>query len=74
MPIYEYTCECGARSEHLVRNASQTPTCPECGSSQLTRLFSTFAAHGGETTPSCGQTACPSASACEGNNCGCPFS
>lgn len=46
MPIYEYRCQqCDHIFESLVRNGRQTPSegCPECGSTQLTKLISTFA-------------------------------
>jgi putative FmdB family regulatory protein len=44
MPLYEYLCqECNCESELLV-NASQEPTCPECGSAKLTKLLSVVAA------------------------------
>ncbi len=73
MPIYEYLCEeCGSLSEHLVRSGNQKVECAECGSTKLTRQFSTFAAHGAPSTsghpcetgacPSAGQGACPSGS------------
>lgn len=46
MPIYEYRCgNCRHRTSILVRNLStfSTPVCSQCGSSELTRLISTFA-------------------------------
>lgn len=49
MPIYEYRCrQCGKVCDLLVRTAStagdpQQP-CPNCGSGELKRLFSLFAA------------------------------
>ncbi|MEX0324672.1 MAG: zinc ribbon domain-containing protein [Puniceicoccaceae bacterium] len=43
MPLYEYTCEsCQKRSEILVMGEKQ-PVCPECGSEELHKEFSTFA-------------------------------
>jgi len=43
MPLYEYTCEaCEERSEILVMG-EQIPTCPNCGSEQMHKEFSTFA-------------------------------
>lgn len=48
MPIYEFTCrQCDARVEHLVRTEADARglTCPKCGSKNLERQFSTFAAH-----------------------------
>lgn len=48
MPIYEYRCnQCRRKSSHFFRSmqvASQ-PVCSHCGSSELTRIMSTFAVH-----------------------------
>lgn len=42
MPIYEYKCEeCGAVSEHLVKNDQVKVVCKECDSSDLKRMIST---------------------------------
>jgi putative FmdB family regulatory protein len=49
MPLFEYRCsDCGKKSEELVLagDSAVAPTCLECGSSGMTRLLSTFAAHG----------------------------
>ena len=46
MPIYQYDCDgCDQRVEVLHRSASSAgdPACPECGSTQLTRVMSLFA-------------------------------
>jgi putative FmdB family regulatory protein len=43
MPIYEYRCDrCGKASSHFFRSISvvSEPSCPECGSKQMTRLIS----------------------------------
>jgi putative FmdB family regulatory protein len=46
MPIYEYVCmSCESHFEELVRS-DETPPCPDCGSENAKRQFSTFAAHG----------------------------
>ena len=48
MPIYEYRCKtCGRKSTRFLRSISQTidPTCPHCGSAELSRLPSAFAFH-----------------------------
>ena len=44
MPIYEYRCNnCRRRVSLLVRSFSESPkTCPNCGGTELNRLFSTF--------------------------------
>lgn len=46
MPIYEFHCErCQKDSEILVRSSHWEGTaCPQCGSTRLTKKFSTFAA------------------------------
>lgn len=73
MPLYEYACQsCGGKFELLIRNASETPRCPECDSSRLEKLLSVPAAHtrasslpvcepgthGGCGLPQCGQGGC----------------
>lgn len=41
MPLYEYHCEdCNRDSELLVKNTSEKPECPECGSKHLVKLLS----------------------------------
>ncbi|WP_152052666.1 FmdB family zinc ribbon protein [Tautonia marina] len=41
MPLYEYHCDaCDRDFEALVRSASDTPKCPSCGASELTKQFS----------------------------------
>ncbi len=45
MPIYEYRCEnCHHRITTLVHGFSRSPviTCPNCSSTELNRLFSSF--------------------------------
>lgn len=50
MPLFEYRCKaCGKRTENLVLAgdaADYVPECAHCGSHDLSRLLSTFAAHG----------------------------
>ena len=45
MPIYEFHCgKCNKDSEILVRSSHWEGTpCPHCGSTRLTKKFSTFA-------------------------------
>ncbi len=48
MPIYEYWCrDCRRRVNLYIRFSAEAsqPTCPQCGSTNLRRLFSTFAIH-----------------------------
>jgi putative FmdB family regulatory protein len=43
MPIYDFECgACAARFEELV-GAGETPACPECGSTEVSRLYSQVA-------------------------------
>ncbi len=45
MPIYEYRCNsCKKKLALLILSRSDQPLCNHCGSSDLTRLFSRFAA------------------------------
>lgn len=47
MPIYEYVCaECKQEFELLVRG-DESPECPECGGSRLSKLISVPSAHSG---------------------------
>lgn len=48
MPIFEYACRaCGHEFETLVR-ASDTPSCASCGSAELDKKLSVFAAQKAE--------------------------
>ena len=43
MPVYEYRCEsCSERFEEFISASAPAPPCPSCGSSDVTRLLSTF--------------------------------
>jgi len=70
MPVYEYQCKkCGKEFEKLVMGEKK-PVCPECGSKSLSKKFSVFAAHGGDTLPSCaGSTPCCSRDICDSGTC-----
>ena len=84
MPLHEYRCsDCGRKTEDLVLagDAPSTPSCSVCGSQNVSRLLSVFAAHAhsgsgpslpcgaGECPPeACGQGAC----GMEGGGCGMP--
>lgn len=58
MPLFEFTCRgCGHRFETLV-TASRPAVCPTCRSTDLEKLFSTFAARG-TTTRGTGSAAAP---------------
>lgn len=52
MPIYEYRCRnCRRRVSLFVRGFEDDPSakCPQCGSNELTRLFSRFRIGKGDT-------------------------
>lgn len=57
MPIYEYDCiACGRSFEHFHRRVTnpEPASCPHCGSSDVRRRLSLFAAHHSapaDTTP-----------------------
>ena len=68
MPIYEFVCmECESHFEELVK-VDAGADCPDCGSANVRKQFSVFAAHGTAATPSFGQTA---GGGCCGGSCGC---
>lgn len=48
MPIFEYVCnECGQKFEKLEKgNAAEEKNCPSCGSSNVKKALSIFAASG----------------------------
>ena len=70
MPVYEYACmECEEHFEELVRMNAEAPPCPSCGSADVLKQLSVFAAHGTSTQPSFGQTA--AGGGCCGGSCGC---
>ena len=69
MPLYEYECQkCGKLIE-ILRNRSESDKdvkCPECGSSEMRRKFSTFGVVMGsgktssiESAASCPTGTCP---------------
>ncbi len=53
MPIYEYNCsKCGCDFELLV-NSDTEIKCENCGSTELTKKFSTFGFSTGSVKPDC---------------------
>ena len=45
MPLYEYSCQkCSRKIELLVRG-DETPVCPHCESTKLTKLLSVVSGH-----------------------------
>jgi putative FmdB family regulatory protein len=71
VPLFRYTCEsCSVESEVLIRG-SETPACPECGSTKLHKEASAFAVSTASTpasapTPPCGMPQ----GCCGGGACG----
>jgi putative FmdB family regulatory protein len=66
VPIYEYVCmTCESHFEELVRMGDDAD-CPDCGSADVRRQVSVFAAHGASESPSFGGGA-----GCCGGGCGC---
>ena len=76
MPLYEFHCKaCGKDAEILVRSSDWKGTpCPSCGSKQLVKKLSVFAApaatsHAGEPACSGNPAACHRC-ACSSDACG----
>lgn len=71
MPLREYSCaKCGHQFEVLESVSATTESCEACGSKQIEKLLSVFAAHGapsgdnpcadfGCSTESCAAGTCP---------------
>jgi putative FmdB family regulatory protein len=69
VPIYEFVCmECESHYEELVP-MGRDADCPDCGSANVRKQFSVFAAHGSgfESQPSFGG----GGGGCCGGSCGC---
>ncbi|MDX9752427.1 MAG: zinc ribbon domain-containing protein [bacterium] len=73
MPIYEFLCKsCGHHFEELILSAEKKVSCPDCGSKNLAKEFSSFGVSvaGGASSPS---SACdipgPGAGGCCGGGC-----
>ncbi|MBM3223940.1 MAG: zinc ribbon domain-containing protein [Candidatus Tectomicrobia bacterium] len=62
MPIFEYACDaCGHTFERLTlrpQSVGQQP-CPQCGSVQTTKVFSTFSTQGSVGASASGTTGAP---------------
>ncbi len=71
MPIYEYTCRsCEHRFEELVSGSRTLVACPDCTSSEVQKLFSTFSSKsvGGDMPVPTGGGG---GGGCCGGGCGC---
>ncbi|HUU37699.1 MAG TPA: zinc ribbon domain-containing protein [Candidatus Desulfaltia sp.] len=64
MPIYEFVCQkCGHHFEALVRlGGEEGVSCPECRSSAVQKLFSSFGIGGGGSRLKTASSSCPSCS------------
>jgi putative FmdB family regulatory protein len=71
MPIYEFHCNrCEHDSEILVRSSDwQGTKCPQCGSTKISKKFSTFAAAGGHSESSACETSGGRGGGCCGGHC-----
>ncbi|MCR4427403.1 MAG: zinc ribbon domain-containing protein [Firmicutes bacterium] len=69
MPIFEFRCKkCGRKFEELVCGPSSV-ACPDCGGSDVEKLFSTFGYRSGsgfKSSTGGGRSACAS---CGGGSC-----
>ncbi|MGB4337230.1 MAG: zinc ribbon domain-containing protein [Bacillota bacterium] len=67
MPIFDYKCNgCGRTFDTLVRSSSETVECPDCGSTDVTKLVSKFGFKSGSAFSSSAGSACGS---CSGGSC-----
>lgn len=71
MPIFEYSCnKCEQRFEKLLRKSDQEVDCPKCRSTDLRKLFSSFASPSSESSdagdfcPPGGCGSCPNPGMC----------
>lgn len=70
MPMFEYKCsKCNTKFEvlHKSINKIENVECPECHSSEINKLLSSFSASGFNKTSGYS----PSAEKCETGSCGC---
>jgi putative FmdB family regulatory protein len=78
MPLLEYRCAtCEGKAEFLVLAGDRAvpPVCPRCGSPDMSRLLSTFAAHAGNGSARdadglCGDGPCAMPGMCGPSACG----
>lgn len=62
MPIYEYECKACGKSFEILVFGNKEVHCPECGSKDITKKFSTFAMKGVQK----GNSGC---SSCKASSC-----
>ncbi|MBO5760073.1 MAG: zinc ribbon domain-containing protein [Lentisphaeria bacterium] len=70
MPIFEYECKkCEKKFELLLPHSSASAVCPVCGTKDVKKLLSTFAAKVDSPASSCANAdSCPAAAS---RSCGC---
>ena len=65
MPIYEYLCnKCGKKFEKLVFDKTEEIACPDCGSKEAGKQFSSFS--GGSSRKEGSMPSCPNKGCCPG--------
>lgn len=73
MPLFEFACsQCDHRVELLIRSAEETPVCPDCGGTELTKLISAPAApaiRSGGGLPVAARSISEAAAACPAMRC-----
>jgi len=70
MPIYEFVCmRCESHFEELVR-MGESADCPDCGSADVRKQLSVFAAHG-PNPKGIAEQASFGGGGCCGGSCGC---
>jgi putative FmdB family regulatory protein len=71
VPIYEYRCKnCENKFETLILSSDEEISCPECESTTLEKLFSTFGVKS-ERPPSSYPISASSGCGCTPVSCGC---
>jgi len=73
VPLYEFACDaCGKGFEELFRSMTERRriTCPHCHSRNVHKLFSTFAAAGGDAGKGSGGGGCATCTATSCATCG----
>lgn len=66
MPIFEYRCDdCGHQFEELISRSDSSVNCEKCESSEITKLFSSFATRVAAGSVNCSTGACaPAVGSC----------
>jgi putative FmdB family regulatory protein len=75
MPVFEYRCgTCKSTSEQLVLagDIASAPECPSCGSTEMSRLLSTFAAQASHGNGTRASSSFDASTACGGGACRMP--